>query len=639
MSLSIFRSFTVREHTWISRSALLALLLIATAPLSQAEIDAGTLTGGTSFDNGGIFLEISAPAEIGNNPFDDDNVRAFNETQNLELVENLIMDVRSSDIEGNVLAPGSVVSSHYVIYDPASSNTAIGTVTFDEPVLGVIISTIRFNGTDDLLGNPGTNYSIGGQSLGDNDSVSISGNSINYDFQTSFPGDAIRVITGTDPVLATNPCGGADQTITGTITGGDALIRGGEFVQLCDPIGPVGDNNFDSYDLFAFEEQQAVELDAPLALDTTAVIDAGEIVSSYYVVWDPVPTNDVLATLTFPDTIIGVITQQAELQASEFLGDASAVYLNPNLLGLESGDTVTVNGASIDIDFRAGSPGDSVRVILGSASPTFGANVCDPADVTLQGSVTGGSAAANGGIFKQLCDPIGPVGNDNYQANDLFAFEEQQNVTLGGPLLLDDPVNTSVPAGTVVSSYYVAFDPGASREIVGTVTFPGQILGLSTSVDTLTASDSLGNATAVYLNPGLRGLEGADSASFAGDTLSVDFGAQSPGDYIRVFVAAPDTDSDGISDATDNCISVANPAQQDTDADNFGNACDADFNNDCVINVVDLGYLRSVFFDTDELADLNGDGIVNAVDLGILRSAFFMVPGPSGFGDCVPVTP
>ncbi|MEO1576009.1 MAG: dockerin type I domain-containing protein, partial [Pseudomonadota bacterium] len=58
--------------------------------------------------------------------------------------------------------------------------------------------------------------------------------------------------------------------------------------------------------------------------------------------------------------------------------------------------------------------------------------------------------------------------------------------------------------------------------------------------------------------------------------------------------------------------------------------CDADLNNDNVINVVDLGLLRAVFFSNDADADFNGDGVVNVIDLGIMRQSFFGAPGPSG---------
>ncbi|MEL7449434.1 MAG: LamG-like jellyroll fold domain-containing protein [Pseudomonadota bacterium] len=91
-----------------------------------------------------------------------------------------------------------------------------------------------------------------------------------------------------------------------------------------------------------------------------------------------------------------------------------------------------------------------------------------------------------------------------------------------------------------------------------------------------------------------------------------------------------DTDGDGVSDAVDNCVAVANADQRDSNADGFGNACDPDLNDDDVINFTDLGLMKSVFFSDDPDADLNGDGAVNFADLGTMKSAFFGNPGPSG---------
>ncbi|MFK7887691.1 MAG: thrombospondin type 3 repeat-containing protein, partial [Gammaproteobacteria bacterium] len=125
----------------------------------------------------------------------------------------------------------------------------------------------------------------------------------------------------------------------------------------------------------------------------------------------------------------------------------------------------------------------------------------------------------------------------------------------------------------------------------------------------------------------------------------LDSGGSSPGfDLIGIGVypdsigplLTSDTDDDGIDDALDNCVEIANSAQVDADLDQFGNRCDADFNNDCIVNAIDLGYFRTVFFTADPLADLNADGIVNAIDLGLFRTLFFSMPGPSGFGDCMP---
>jgi PKD repeat protein len=89
-----------------------------------------------------------------------------------------------------------------------------------------------------------------------------------------------------------------------------------------------------------------------------------------------------------------------------------------------------------------------------------------------------------------------------------------------------------------------------------------------------------------------------------------------------------DGDGDGIVDVVDNCSALANADQRDSNGDGFGNACDADLNNDGTINFVDLGLLRTAFFGPGPDADFNGDGVVNFVDLGIMRATFFMAPGP-----------
>ena len=44
--------------------------------------------------------------------------------------------------------------------------------------------------------------------------------------------------------------------------------------------------------------------------------------------------------------------------------------------------------------------------------------------------------------------------------------------------------------------------------------------------------------------------------------------------YITVLLAEEDSDGDGVTDASDNCPTIANPEQTDTDNDGIGNACD-----------------------------------------------------------------
>ena len=88
-----------------------------------------------------------------------------------------------------------------------------------------------------------------------------------------------------------------------------------------------------------------------------------------------------------------------------------------------------------------------------------------------------------------------------------------------------------------------------------------------------------------------------------------------------------DGDADGAPDTIDTCRTRANPDQRDSDGDGAGNACDADLNNDQIVNMEDLGLLRQRFFSNDPDADLNGDGVVNVVDLGRFRLLFGSAPG------------
>lgn len=87
---------------------------------------------------------------------------------------------------------------------------------------------------------------------------------------------------------------------------------------------------------------------------------------------------------------------------------------------------------------------------------------------------------------------------------------------------------------------------------------------------------------------------------------------------------------DASAPASDNCTAVPNPDQRDTDGDGYGNLCDADMNNDGVVNFSDLAIFKSVYGTANPHADFNGDGVVNDLDLEILKSMFGRAPGPSG---------
>ncbi len=167
-------------------------------------------------------------------------------------------------------------------------------------------------------------------------------------------------------------------------------------------------------------------------------------------------------------------------------------------------------------------------------------NLTAPAQaVILGGSVTSGP---DGAVFQELHPfAVFSVGSDNFDSPNLYGFNEDQNILLTTTLAVN--VGRNVAEGQTVASHYIFFDPRRSARIQGTVTFDAEIIGIATNRANLNASDILQNNAVTYLSPNARGLEVQDSVSFDGSTLTLDFRASSPGDYIRVFTQESPTAS------------------------------------------------------------------------------------------------
>jgi hypothetical protein len=111
------------------------------------------------------------------------------------------------------------------------------------------------------------------------------------------------------------------------------------------------------------------------------------------------------------------------------------------------------------------------------------------------------------------------------------------------------------------------------------------------------------------------------------------------------FLGGVDSDGDTVSNALDNCVNVPNgPAQApnnqcDTDGDGYGNACDADLNNDGVVDGSDFSLLASLFTTTGASdADLDCDLVVGGPDYATFGPTWLLTPGPSGL-DCAGTVP
>lgn len=105
-----------------------------------------------------------------------------------------------------------------------------------------------------------------------------------------------------------------------------------------------------------------------------------------------------------------------------------------------------------------------------------------------------------------------------------------------------------------------------------------------------------------------------------------------------------DLDNDGVcEDYSDNCLGVANSSQRDDDEDGYGNLCDADVTQDCVIGGPDIAAVFARVLDgapwTPKNAgayDVNQDNVVGGPDIAIVFGEALDLPGPSALNcaDC-----
>ncbi len=162
-----------------------------------------------------------------------------------------------------------------------------------------------------------------------------------------------------------------------TITGGTVTTGGpgATFVKLPVPLGnpfgpanSVGNNTFQSVNLYGFDEDQNITLLAPLTVDVVPsgplTLAAGTTVASHYIFFDPDNTTSIDGRVNFDSDIVAIILTLGNLNASDFLANTGVNYLSPALRGLEGSDSVTISGArQIRFDTTASTPGDYVRVL------------------------------------------------------------------------------------------------------------------------------------------------------------------------------------------------------------------------------------------------------------------------------------
>lgn len=171
------------------------------------------------------------------------------------------------------------------------------------------------------------------------------------------------------------------------IVGGYSLTddNKGQFIELSTPFSEsspnntVGQNNFNTANLYAFNEDQNIILPSQITVDILAdgnpgFLSTNTVVASHYVFFDPKNAKRQTGYVDFDAPILAVLTQTNTLGATDFLMNNNVNYLSPTLRGLENGDFVTIDDNldyRLNIDWFAGTPGDYIRVLT-AQSPDAG---------------------------------------------------------------------------------------------------------------------------------------------------------------------------------------------------------------------------------------------------------------------------
>ena len=192
------------------------------------------------------------------------------------------------------------------------------------------------------------------------------------------------------------------------------------------------------------------------------------------------------------------------------------------------------------------------------------------------------------------------------------------------------------------------------------VPYDSQILGPGANQCDLVAKGKIFNETVGWVYRPGTGLFERDDGSMDTD-LQVLLFANGPNAEVTYTCAPPgsgdrmgiDRDEDGVGDSVDNCPTVPNPGQQNSDADphgdacdncllvdnanqcdadldGFGSACDADYDGDGFTAINDFGVFAQSFNQGGTVTDHDCNGFTDIVDFGVFSQGFNQPVGPSG---------
>lgn len=173
----------------------------------------------TPITSGAVQWVATPPSDVSSNNWESNTyIRAFAEQQNLKLTQSLATDISvagtspsgsSENLSPSSIASGTIIDCYMLHFDKNGSNSTVvgatGSITFDEPILGLLVTADSQNAANTLLGLPGVTYSTGGDHGADltpdgganRDSVTLSSElrTVTVDLNTNYYADDLRIIT------------------------------------------------------------------------------------------------------------------------------------------------------------------------------------------------------------------------------------------------------------------------------------------------------------------------------------------------------------------------------------------------------------------------------------------------------------
>ncbi|HUF49396.1 MAG TPA: Ig-like domain-containing protein, partial [Longimicrobiales bacterium] len=274
----------------------------------------------------------------------------------------------STPLSQAYLQGGYDVTSWFLHFDPIGSATAAvtGSITFDDPVVGIIVYGPNLVATD-LLGAAETTYptQASGRGLESPDVITLSADrrTVTLDLESGTTVDQVRILTRsvvegleeTLPVTGALRIIGAPAAVTLDALDDDAFaVTFAESATVLGAAVPV-----DISDVGTYSTETAL---------TARTLPAGMHIESHLIHFDPQATSSVTGSVTFHAPIVGVAVRGATLGATAVLGRAGTTYgadLAARGVGLAGSDAITVGSDGLTLTFTlTGSAGyDQIRVL------------------------------------------------------------------------------------------------------------------------------------------------------------------------------------------------------------------------------------------------------------------------------------